>query len=260
MPEGDTIHQIAATLRPYLSGKMLLEAAVGREAEGRLAGSRVEEVFAHGKHLFLVLSRGVVVRSHLGMHGTWHVYRPGEAWRKPASQASLVLRTERHVLVCFDAKEVEVMRREGLRMRDALRRLGPDLLADEVDLDEVVRRAGELCGPDAAVVDVLLDQRPASGIGNVTKCEALFLAGVHPGKRLGELGDAGARRLFATARELLRANRDGGPRRTREGDPPHWVYERSGKPCLRCGTRLAYAKLGRDLRGTTWCPTCQPEG
>ncbi len=259
MPEGDTVHQIVAALRPYLLHKMLLEAAVGREPEGRMAGAQVDDLFAHGKHLFLVLSRGVVVRVHLGLHGTWHSYRPGEAWRLPAQQASLVLATERNVLVCFQAQEVELMRREGLRFNDVRRGLGPDLAGEEeVDLDAVLARARELLEPETPIVDALLDQRVASGIGNVTKSELLFHAGVHPRKRVGEVSDEVLRLLFATARKLLRSSL-AGPRRTRPGDTPLWVYDRAQKPCLRCGTTLEYAKLGRDQRGTTWCPRCQGE-
>lgn len=260
MPEGDTIQKVLAALRPYLQQKMLREVVVGREAEPRLGGARVDELFAHGKHLFVVLSRGVVIRVHLGMHGTWHSYRPGEEWRKPAWQASLVLATERDVLVCFHAMEVEVMRREGLRYHDTMRRLGPDLAGEEpVELDAVLARARELLPPETPVVDLLLDQRVASGVGNVYKSEILFLEGVDPARRLGELDPSVLRRLFERGRQLLRANLYG-PRRTRPGDPPLWVYDRGGRPCLRCGTTLVYAKLGRDLRGTTWCPRCQGAG
>lgn len=259
MPEGDTVHKIIAALRPYLLHKMLVEAAVGREPDARLAGAKVDVLFAHGKHLFFVLSRGVVVRVHLGMHGSWHSYRPGEKWRRPAHQASLLFATEHDVLVCFQAAEVELMRREGLRYHDARRRLGPDLTGEEeVDLDAVVARARTLLAPETPIVDVLLDQRIASGIGNVYKSELLFLERVHPRQSLGELQDDALRRLYGTARTLLRSNLEG-PRRTRPGDPPLWVYDRPRKPCLRCGTKLEHAKLGRDLRGTTWCPSCQRE-
>ena len=41
----------------------------------------------------------------------------------------------------------------------------------------------------------------------------------------------------------------------------HWVYERTGAPCLRCRTPILRADQGEPprARGTYWCPRCQPE-
>ncbi len=261
MPEGDTIFQVATALRPRLVGETLRRVLLARQSGAQeLEGRRVEAVTAKGKHLFIELEGGITLRSHLGLYGSWHRYPHGESWLKPARWASIVLETGREVFVCFHAREVELMRSAGLRRGDLLRRLGPDLVGPEVAVDEVLARAREFLDPEAPLVDVLLDQRPACGIGNIYKSEVLFLAGVDPHTPLGEVSDVVLGRLYTLARELLRRNLDGGPRVTRiaaEG-PRLWVYGRRGRPCLRCASLIRRVRSGRDLRSTYWCPRCQP--
>jgi endonuclease-8 len=36
-----------------------------------------------------------------------------------------------------------------------------------------------------------------------------------------------------------------------------WVYERQGRPCRRCGTRIEMRRQGDLNRSTYFCPTCQ---
>lgn len=263
MPEGDTIHKLASALAPRLVGRRLVRFRARHDPELDLAGRLVEGVRAHGKHLFVALDGGLELRSHLGMHGSWHRYAPGERWKRPERQASLVLATDEDVLVCFLAAEVELLRAGSLRARDVERGLGPDLAADGCDLDEVLLRARARVGGDTLVVDVLLDQRVAAGIGNVYKSEVLFLEEVAPRTPAAVLDDGVLRRLYERARELLRANLRGGPRVTRpqqDGAGELWVYRRAGRPCHRCAAPIATQRLGRGRRSTYWCPRCQPEG
>lgn len=260
MPEGDTVHAVASYLAPRLEGLELVGGALRELPEVDLARRRVGRVRALGKHLFVELADGAVLRSHLGMRGAWHRYRPAEPWRLPRGRASLVLATERDVLVCFDAAEVELLRAGSAAERDALARVGPDLLAPEVDLAAVVRRARERAEPGREVAELLLDQRVAGGVGNVYKSEVLFLERLHPRAEAAALGDAALAGLWGRARDLLRANRAGGVRRTRpqDGRGDLWVYRRGGRPCLRCGAAVVRALLGRAPRSTYWCPACQP--
>ncbi len=261
MPEGDTVAKLAAALGPLLQGAVPARVEVRGAAAAELAGRRVAGVHALGKHLFVEFDGGLLLRSHLGMYGSWHRYGHGEPWQRPARQASLVLDLGDRVLVCFNAREVEVLPAAGLRHRDLLARLGPSLVQPGADLPAAVARARSAVEGDAPLVDVLLDQRVASGIGNVYKSEVLFLEGLHPRTTLGSTDDERLAAVFARAADLMRRNLGGGPRVTRLDEPgsePLWVYGRRGRPCLRCGTPVAYARMGRTQRSTYWCPRCQP--
>ncbi|NIR28257.1 MAG: hypothetical protein GWN84_02765 [Gammaproteobacteria bacterium] len=257
MPEGDTVHKLADAIGRTLAGQVTARVTLRGETVPALAGRRVRAVFAQGKHLFIRFEEGMTLRSHLGMYGSWHRYASGEPWRKPQAQATLALWTPPEVLVCFNAREVELLRSGGIRERNTVRRLGPDLGGEGFCVDEVLRRAREFLEPETLLVDVLLDQRIAAGIGNVYKSEVLFVEKVHPTLPLEAAGDTVLRRLYTAAHDLIRANLGGGPRMTRRGNPPLWVYGRHGRPCLRCDESIRYARLGATMRSTYWCAGCQ---
>jgi endonuclease-8 len=191
------------------------------------------------------------------MNGAWHLYRPGERWYKPPSQARAVLETADFVAVCFNAPVVELLAAGGVERHEGLRRLGPDLLKEDFDPIEARRRLRER--GDLAVGDALMAQSALAGIGNVYKSETLFLCRMNPFTRVDELDDETLDRLVAKARELMKRNLEGFPRRTRSAlaGPRLWVYDRSGKPCLECGTLIEVRRQGLAGRTTYYCPTCQ---
>jgi endonuclease-8 len=260
MPEGDTVHKLANYLRPRLQGEALTGGRLRHADRLELAGRRVAEVQARGKHLFIALDDGRSLRSHLGMYGSWHRYARGEPWRRPVRQAGLVLETRSDVYVCFNPKEVELLATRGLRERDLQAHLGPDLIAEDADPAALAQRARTRLEPQTPLVDVLLDQRVACGIGNVYKSELLFLACEPPLRPLAEVEDTALGALYTRATALLRKNLYGGPRTTRwtgRDGGTLWVYGRKGQSCLRCGSPIRQALLGRDQRSTYWCERCQ---
>src|SRR5204862_67111 len=138
-----------------------------------IVGSDVAAVEARGKHLLIQFSAGAVLRTHLRMTGSWHLYRVGSRWQKPAHQARVVVEAGDGLAVCFSAPEVELLSASELAAHGGLGRLGPDLLApafDEVEALARLRAAGE-----QQIADALLDQSIVAGIGNVYKSEVLFL-------------------------------------------------------------------------------------
>lgn len=260
MPEGDTVHCLADLLGSALVGAVLTRGQIRGRVSPSLVGRRIQGVRSKGKHLYLDLEGGLCLRSHLGLYGSWHRYRPLEPWQRPERQAALVLEVEGWVYVCFNAKEVELTRSLGFESQDQRRRLGPDLTREPLDAHEIWQRALAFNPPDSPLVDLLLDQRVACGIGNVYKSEVLFLTRRSPLLALKDLSPQDVADLYETAAGLLRRNLGGGPRVTRDtpdGRGPLWVYGRAGLPCLSCGTPLRRDRLGRHSRSTYWCPACQ---
>jgi len=260
MPEGDTVFKLAEYLRRDLQDRELVTGFLRTSQPVDLAGRRIVGVSAHGKHLFIDLDNGLQLRSHLGMWGSWHGYAPRESWQKPRSQAAIILDIGERVFVCFNPLQVEVLRRAGVRRRRLDIALGPDLLAPEPDLGTILIRVHALTVDNAPIVDVLLDQRIASGIGNVYKSEVLFLGGLDPRATIGSLGDGKILGLYRCASDLLGRNLSGGPRvtrRARDAAGTLWVYGRTGRPCLKCHDLIQSSRLGRGQRSTFWCPTCQ---
>jgi endonuclease-8 len=251
MPEGDTIWRTAAALRSGLEGKRVV--AARPDALMPLAGTTVTAVEPVGKHLLIRFDSGLALHSHMRMRGAWHLYRPGERWRRPEWQLKALLKTEDVVAVCFGAPVVELVRSTTSRVGH----LGPDILADNWAVDDVVVRARFL-GP-VAVGELLLEQRVTAGIGNVHRCEALWHRRVNPWTSSADLTDLEMAALFETARQAMLANLAGGFRRLFPGYGRAAVHARGRRPCPRCGSPIKVRAQGEHARLTYWCSTCQPE-
>jgi len=269
MPEGDTLFRVASGLRRVLVGQTLLAAAARPGPLLRrvpdlsgLAGLRVSGVESRGKHLLITFGEGDrrrTLRTHLRMSGSWHRYRPGEVWRLSDRRATVVLRTDRAVAVCFDCPTVELLTDVGLARSRALTALGPDLLGADFDLATALANLRRL--RDVAISEALLDQRALAGIGNVVRNEVLFMERVGPWRPLTDLSAAELERLVLAAQRVLRAAASGGVRTTTGERRPGarlCVYGRAGRPCRRCGTRIELSRQGELARLTYYCPSCQP--
>jgi endonuclease-8 len=274
VPEGDTLFRTAAVLREALLGRTVRRAwgRPGGPALERLRDRRVESVEARGKHLLIGLSGGLTLHTHLRMHGSWHRYRPREAWRRSPARAVAVLEMPEAVAVCFDAPTVELLPTRGLAHHPVLGTLGPDLLDPGLETAAVAARLGDRALAAVPLGEALLDQTILAGLGNVYRSEVCFLAGLDPTARLGDLDPAVVRHVAGLALDLLRANRlrparattpdllgaslaSSGPRRPGQ---ELWVYRRTGRPCRRCGTPIRSAAGGALARRWYWCPRCQP--
>lgn len=260
MPEGDSIHNIAATMRPLVVGKLLVLVRAGGVEHTALAGQTVTAVEAVGKHLLVTTDTGVVIRSHLGMNGRWSRH-PAAAPPPSARSASLVLATADDILICTRAKQVEILGGRDPRLGIAVGRLGPDVLGASFDVAAVITRARKLPF-ETEIAEVLLDQKVACGIGDIYKCEALFLTGWHPRAPLAALDDDALTSVYQHARMLMQQNVGAGRRTTREPGAahPYWVYGRTGQPCARCESRIESDLQGGEQRRSYWCRRCQAAG
>ena len=272
MPEGDTVFLAAQTLNRFMAGSLVTRfdsvyPALTRIAEDQpVVGRTIESVSARGKHLLMAFSGNLVLRTHLRMCGSWHIYPAGARWQRPARDMRVLVATADACAVGFNIPIAELLSGRDLARHDQLRALGPDLLGEPFDRGETLRRI-RARGRDP-IAEVLLNQRVVAGIGNVFKSEILFLAGLHPFTPVAACPDADLERIVDLSREQLAANvmsrsqtlsRASGRRTTRSLDPNAtlWVYSRGGKPCRRCGTAVLSRKTGLDARVTYWCPACQ---
>lgn len=256
MPEGDTIHRAAATLAGALVPRELtrFEAPRLRAADVPRPSEVVEEVTARGKHLLMRFSSGLTLHTHMRMSGSWHLYRPGERWRKPRGAMVVTVETTDVHAVCFSAPVVEMLRERALAHHRVLASLGPDLCVPDVDIDAVMSRLDALEGPTEIGV-ALLDQSVAAGIGNVYRSEVAWACRLDPFRPVGTVSSIDRRFLYETASRLLRANLDTPRRTTVPGGLA--VYDRAGRACPRCGGVVATRRLGEQARSVWWCSGCQ---
>jgi endonuclease-8 len=292
MPEGDTIHRAARTLHRALAGRAVTRfesvfpALTRVDVDTPIRGRTIERVESRGKHLLIWFSGGpaspkgaaevgghyeyhpLVLRTHMRMSGSWHIYRPHERWQGRRDDMRIIVETDELHAVAFNVPVAEMTTAEALERAHGISNLGPDPLSAGFRADEAVARIVSRAGIDIA--DALLDQAAIAGIGNVYKSEILFAGRISPFAKVSELTAADVERLVAIAVKFMRANgAEGTPaaidtyrglrRTTGRRDPGArlWVYGRAGKPCRRCGTAISIRRQGPHARSTYWCPSCQ---
>ena len=275
MPEGDTIFRAARTLHRALSRQVVtgFESVLPKlervEIDSGVTGRTVEKVEANGKWVLMHFSGDLILLTHMLMSGSWHIYRPGEKWKRRTVDMRIVIRTAKIEAVGFNVPIAEFHTADTLRRRPVFNQLGPSVLATEYDDAEILRRLGSR--PELTIGEALLSQSLLAGVGNVFKSEICFACGVHPFRKVATLSISELASLVSTARKFLLANVSDysgdkivtytGIRRTTgrtDSEENLWVYGRRGEPCRRCGNAIESRKQGMDARTTFWCSDCQP--
>ncbi|MEV4868356.1 DNA-formamidopyrimidine glycosylase family protein [Streptomyces syringium] len=267
MPEGHTIHRLAADHRDLFAGRPArVSSPQGKFADSAalLDGRVLETAEAHGKHLFLGFAATGWVHIHLGLFGKLG-FGTGQA---PPPTATVRLRLAnpgayadlRGPTTCALITDGE---------KQAIHdRLGPDPLRSGDDPDKAWRRISK---SRTTIAALLMDQKVIAGVGNVYRAEVLFRHGVDPYRPGRDLTrsewDAIWADLVALMREGVRNNRIDTvrPEHTPEamGRPPRvddhggevYVYRRAHLPCHICDGEIRTAELA--ARNLFWCPTCQ---
>jgi len=261
MPEGNTIHRLAREHDRDFAGRRLRvsspQGRFTREAR-RLDGRRFVRAEAYGKHLFHHWEGGAVVHVHLGMAGWFYRYGGKPPEPRPSVRMRLSAPDVTTDLIgpptCTLGTEAD---------RDAVvARLGPDPLDPSAD---PMRGFERLARRRTPIGDALLDQRVAAGAGNIYRCEALFLAGIHPLRPSKRIREDEWLEIWRILRDLMSRGVRGRTATVNPREPAHpasrrgprdafYVYQR--EICRRCGSPLQEFPLsGRRM----WaCPVDQP--
>jgi endonuclease-8 len=275
MPEGDTIFRAARTLNLALGGQTVtsfesvLPYLTRVDVDEGIVGRKIEKVEALGKWMTIHFSGGRILLSHMLMSGSWHIYRPGERWKRSRYDMRVVIGTEKILAVAFNVPIAEFHTAETLERRPGYKAVGPSTLAQTFDEGEVVARLRSR--PELEIGVSLLTQSLLSGIGNVFKSEVCFACGIHPFRTVGSLTDEQLRCLVTQARKFMLANIADASgdrivtyvplrRTTGRANPTErlWVYRRTGEACRKCGATIVARKQGVEARTSFWCPQCQP--
>jgi formamidopyrimidine-DNA glycosylase len=219
----------------------------------RLQGRRIAAVKRYGKFILVSLHGGGYLLVHLGMTGRLLL---GGA---PARHTHAILTLDRGVLLYDDSRQFGSLQLfEEFPARVA--RLGPEPL--EVPFEEF---AAKLRRRKTRIKALLLNQTFVRGVGNIYADEALFRAGIHPQAISSRLRGDRARKLYdSIVAVLTEAIAAGGSSISDYVDAQgrkgffqfsHKVYQRTGEPCLTCGTPVRRVLVAQ--RSSHFCPKCQ---
>jgi endonuclease VIII len=267
MPEGDTLHRIAATLRPALESN-IVSLSLPRVPFYE-SGLVMQSVQSFGKHLLLLLADGRLLHTHLKMTGIWHLYPADCAWRRAARDAVAIVATEASVAVCFRAPTVQLLARLPARRLVASLRVAQDIL--DPTFDGIAAATALQVYPTSPIGVALLNQSIIAGIGNVYKSEGLFAARIHPSALVSDIANDRLFLLVDIIANMMRSNVDIGAdgaqphyqyqRTTRSGcevgKGPIAVYGRQGRSCFECGADIQMLRQGEQHRSSYFCPSCQ---
>lgn len=231
----------------------------------QLKGTGITGVNRRGKYILIELDSDLILAVHLRMTGQFLVLTPDDPLPRHA-HAVFYLDDERR-LVFRDQRQFGVMRlvaSSQLGETKGIVELAPEPFSDDFS----VTYLKETCARSRrSLKTLLLDQTRVLGLGNIYAAEALFRARVNPFKIASELSSRRVERLHQAIRDVLRAAVSGNSSLRINLENPNgfsygeafgkvWqVYEREGKPCFKCGTRIR--RLTHGGRSTYWCPKCQ---
>lgn len=230
---------------------------------------------------------------HLGLYGSWRLYgsesvevpvsigaprlagdsgttHENGRWTppEPVGQVRVRIETDDAVADLSGPNRCEVITPD--EQRQVQQRLGPDPLSPYALTRPDLERAfiDAIRSRSRTIGELVMDQSVIAGVGNIYRAESLFITGIHPRRRGNRVAEARLSLLWKTICPLMAHGLEVGrietvsdedaPEPPLEGDPEasRWyVYHRTGRPCLRCGTPVA-----EDLMATRrlfWCPGCQ---
>jgi endonuclease-8 len=272
VPEGPEIRRAADAVADVLAGQAIVDGYFGLTrlvAPGkRLIGARVTAVDTRGKAMLTRFDNGRVLYSHNQLYGRWYTTRRPEL---PDTKRDLrvALHTDTHSALLYSASDIEIIDASDVAAHPYVRRLGPDILDDELQADDVARRLRHPRFCNRSVGSLYLDQSFMAGLGNYLRSEILYIAKVAPDARPSRLDRASILRL---ARQTLavsrRSYRTGGltvsqrhahmlkARGQSYAEYRFHVFAREGLDCYRCGSSVTRIQsAGRNL---FLCPACQP--
>lgn len=256
MPELPEVESAVRGLRAAAVGKtidrvMLTHRSLRRRVSARqlrsLHGARIQSVERRGKHQLLHLEDGRVLHAHFRMTGDWTLDRAADPLPRFARAAIVLTDGSRVVLDDPRALSTFDLHPAGAALDLGL---GPEPSDPALTTAALQAALSKRRGP---IKPVLLDQRVIAGLGNIYAAEALWHARIAPTRPASSLATAEAARLLASIRKVIA--RATGARYTDESVNRLAVYDREGKPCRRCRTKIE--RIVQAGRSTYFCPSCQ---
>ena len=291
MPELPEVETVRRGLEPAMEGAQFVKVEVHRgdlrwplpkDFSQRLTGKTVTGLGRRAKYLLADLSSGDVLVMHLGMSGSFHVFREKDrqvgryyhARAKHTAHDHVVFHMSSGATVTFNDPRrfgsMKLVAREKLDAEPLLAGLGPEPLGNAFDAAMLARACK---GKKTSLKAALLDQRVVAGLGNIYVCEALYRARLSPKRMASTLADRKgapnqrAERLVASIKAVLNAAiKDGGSslrdHRLTDGDlgmfQHHFrVYDHEGEPCRTPGCHGIIKRIVQNGRSTFYCPVCQ---
>lgn len=272
MPEMPEVETLARKLRKTVIGKRIslvelsdlpLRKPLPDTFTANLQGRSIRKILRRGKYLIIELEPTLFWLIHLGMSGRL-LYDSGPFKRNKHTHA---------VFHFSDASVLEYRDPRRFGFLAAYEVVRPDQIPEICSLGRDPLSPGftdtwlhpMLQNSRQELKAFLLDQHKIAGLGNIYVCEALYLAGIHPGRRCNTLNSKDVSRLVDAIRNVLRqavrlrgtsfsdfVDLEGNPGKNQKFLK---VFQRDGEKCMLCGNPIQRNRQGN--RSSFFCPNCQ---
>jgi formamidopyrimidine-DNA glycosylase len=274
MPELPEVESVANALRKLVAGRTIVKAELRRPrlvpettpaVFARILKNRtIDHVARRGKHILIALTGDKTLIVHLRMSGRFLLLSEEAEYPKfahaifhLADGTRLVFDDQRHFGM------MKIVATGELHATKELKKLAPEPFSDDFSVEYLTAAARST---RRSLKELLIDQTKVTGLGNIYACEAMFLAGIHPGvaarrlsrPRLARLHECIVATLSQAVDHSLKITPD--PENLEgsyfSGANGGWlVYDREGEPCIRCNRPVNRVKQAG--RSTYFCSNCQ---
>ncbi|MGK7370297.1 MAG: endonuclease VIII [Candidatus Halalkalibacterium sp. M3_1C_030] len=271
MPEGPEIWRAADKLNQALTGKKIDNLFFAfdnlKRFENQLVGLTVDKIEPRGKAILTSFENDLTMYSHNQLYGKWVIRDRGNV-PENNRQLRVAIHNENKSAFLYSASDISMLKDSEINDHPYISKLGPDVIHPETGEEDILERYQDDTFINRRLTTLLLDQGFISGIGNYLRSEILFYSGVHPSLKLKACTDEQVEKLAYSTLFLSRRSYETGgitndpeivEALKREGanrkEFRHFVYNRTGRYCHKCGTEINEVKTGG--RKVYYCPNCQ---
>lgn len=271
MPEGPEIRRARDRLAAVIEGKIATRVVFHLPAliawNSRFDGEKILAVQSRGKAMLTHFSNGYSIYSHNQLYGRWVMTRGGDA-PDTGRQLRLAIHVPGAAALLYSASDIEVWPSNEIHEHPFLKKLGPDVLDETLDVDGVCSRLLSSRFHKRQLGGFLTDQSFVAGLGNYLRCEILFAAGLHPCMRPCDLDGERLQRLAQLILEVSRQSYETGGITNELARAQNLmasgssfeqarfqVFRRADERCYRCGSTVVQEKQGGQ--SCYLCPDCQ---
>ena len=270
MPELPEVETTRLGITPHITGQTIKTVVVRNKnlrwpitatLKKDLLGKQFKKIDRRGKYLLCYTDNGCMIM-HLGMSGSLHIV---DKKVNPEKHDHLdILFASGKILRFHDPRRFGSIlwtKKDPLQYK-LIKDLGPEPLSQEFDGEWLYKRSRKRI---QAIKNFIMDSHNVVGVGNIYASESLFLSGINPKRKAGNVSLERYERLANAIKKILKQSIKQGGTTLRDfvngdGKPGYFqqqlnVYGRTGQPCKQCNSKIKETKLGQ--RSSFYCSTCQ---
>ena len=271
MPELPEVETSCRGIKPHILNKKIklvvirqhqLRWPIPKTLPNKISGLNLTQVTRRGKYLLLNFSDVGTVIIHLGMSGSLRICTPATPIGKH-DHIDFVFSNNK-VLRLTDPRRFGCVlwTDQPVEQHKLFSKLGPEPLEDNFNTDYLYQKSRKR---NCSIKAFIMNSHIVVGVGNIYASESLFIAGINPKRKAGDLSKARCEKLLLAIKQILEAAiKQGGTTLrdfTREDGQPGYfaqqlrVYGRVDDACPNCGK--AIKQITQQNRSTFYCTSCQ---